>query len=291
MWPFERKREQEYLLIGRHALERWSGPATALSLVARQALPEGATLSSTELQSALLLLFPNPPQMKITVLLESAWLPVLLLEVGATLWTPAQVEPLLRHRLHSLYGEPQGMPVDWELRLDYVPGQPFALGYGIPAHLRQSLVAVGQALGLRWAALLPAVGWGFQRLRSAYRARDRMDRSNSTNSTDKSVWWVWPEQDRLLLARMEDQRMVSLHPGLALTDSPASIVRMVAAEAARTGSAVPHAPIRAATWSSGMVAASASDRLEWCSITAPALPCATQFPQSGPSSMGGQTCA
>lgn len=268
MWPFERKMKQEYLRIGRHTLERWSGPATKLSLVAQQTLPADIALATADLPSLLHNLYSEPPAVGITVLFESAWLPVLLLEVGDTLWTPAQVQPLLRHRLHSLHDNPQGAPTDWELRLDYVAGQRFALGYGMPQQIRLSLAAAAQTLGLRWAAVLPAFGWGLQHLRPVRSMR---------RGPDRTGWWVWPEQDRLLLARIEGRGMVSLHPGLAFTDNPQEIERMVAIESARAGGIASHAPIRVASWSSEPRPGLVSDQLEWCSITAAGLPPSTRF--------------
>lgn len=257
MWPFDRAHGKEYLRVGRHSMERWVGSPDGLSLTGSCALTVPATpprLDPQNVESALHALYPAKPRRSITVLLDSVWLPVLLADVGTAPWTAAQVEPLLRHRLHLLQGGQSASAPDWELRVDHRAGDRFALGYGLPLGLKQLFVDVGGALGLRWSSMLPAFAWGLQWLRPA---RDWAGRSG---------WWAWPEQDRVLLARIASNRIVVLNAAANSTEDPAQITRMVEIERARSGTQATAEPIAAATWGQARYHAMGLNRLAWLSI-------------------------
>lgn len=253
MWPLDRAPAKEYLRIGRHSVERWVGSSPALSLAGSCALPT-AERNVGDLIASIPSLYENKPQGGITVLLESAWLPLLLADVGSALWTTAQVEPLVRHRLNLLYGE-QGKPMPaWELRVDYRAGERFALGYGLPVRQKQALAEAGGAMDLQWSAFLPSFAWGLQHLQPARRWPGRCG------------WWVWPEQDRLLLARIVSNRVVALNAGAAFSEDPAQIARMIDVESMRSGTVAPTGPISAATWTSPRSPAVQVSRLNWVAI-------------------------
>ena len=254
MWPLDRLSATEYLRVGRHSVERWVGSSSTLSRVGSRALTTTSGLDPDGLVPVIRALYPNKPQSAVTILLESVWLPLLLLEVGPALWTSAQVEPLLRHRLNMLHGVPSASTPGWDICVDYRAGERLALGYGMPSRLRQLLMEVGDATGLQWAALLPSFAWGLQRLRPA------------RHWPGRSGWWVWPEQDRLLLTRIASSRIVALNTGTAFTDDPAQITRLVDVESLRSGSAVRAEPIGAATWVQARHPAVQADRLSWMAI-------------------------
>lgn len=257
MWPFDRLSVREYLRIGPHTVERWSGPVSALALVDRQTLPSTAKPEANDLLPAIRALYPQKPQTAITVLFESAWLPVLLLEAGPALWNSAQVRTLLLHRLQMLYGDRLAVDAGWELRLDYRAGERFALGYGLSLSLKQSLLEVGEVVDLQWAELLPAFAWGLQLLHPARRWPER------------SGWWVWSEQDRLLIARINANRIVALHTGAAFSEDSAQILHMVAVEGLRAGISVPGDPINAATWSPTLAPLHPTSPLHWLPVVGP----------------------
>lgn len=254
MWPLDRMSVTEYLRIGRHSVDRWAGSSLTLSLVDSCALPADSGLDADNLLPALRALYPNRPQAVVTVLLESAWLPLLLVEAGPALWTSAQVEPLLRHRLDMIHGTTRASTSGWDLRVDYRPGERFALGYGMPPLLKQALADTGDALGLEWAALLPAFAWGLDRLRP------------TRHWSGRSGWWVWPEQDRLLVARITSNRVVALNAGASCSDDPAQITHLVDVERLRCGLPASVEPIGAATWAPARFPTNPTDRVGWIAI-------------------------
>lgn len=254
MWPLDRIGAREYLRIGRFSAERWTGSASTLALVGCTVLPASSGLDAQTLRTAIQALYPTKPKAAVTILLESVWLPLLLVEVGTSLWNRTQVEPLVRHRFEILHGGSDASMSGWDLRVDYRVAERYALGFGMAPRLRESLVDVGRAAGLRWAGLLPAFAWGLQHLG---RARRRCG---------GSAWWVWPEQDRLLVARIVSNRVVALNAGAPLSEDAALITRMVDVENLRCGMNTSSDPICAATWSHRQHPARTTDRLQWMAI-------------------------
>ena len=235
MWPLERNAVHECVRVGRHAVERWAGSRAALALVGHQALPAAAAPQPTDLVTALLGLYVDKPSVKVTLVLESAWLPLMLADTGVALET-TEVEALLRHRLGMQYAD-DGDPVSgWDLRVEHRVGDRFALGYGLPSGLKRSLVEAAHGIGLEWAALLPAFAWGRDRLRP------------TRGWAGRSGWWVWPEQDRTLLGRLVDDRVVALNAGAAISDGLGVVEGLVDAERARQGMASSTDAIGIATW-------------------------------------------
>lgn len=258
MWPFEqmfeRRGEQEYLRIGAHAMERWTGPSAKLSLRDRHPMPDAIGDPLQGLEPAIRALYPTPSPARVTVLLESVRLPVMHLEVGTALWRSAQIQPLLLHRLRQQYDDRRVAASDWSLRLDYRAGENFALGYGLPQQLQSAVVEAGEAVGMHWAAILPALAWGLQHRRPG----QHLPNGNG--------WWVWPEQDRLLIAKIESRKLVALNAGVPLTEDSEQINRLVAAEAFRMGCGVNEDPISAMTWSPVELAMPSKSRLNWLPI-------------------------
>jgi hypothetical protein len=257
VWPFESTRSTEALRVGRHAIERWSQTGNSLELVGSQALPAGHKWDAESLASTLQALYPTPSAAEITAVFESVWLPLILVEVGPTLWKPTQIEALLRHRLNLAYGQASIPAAGWELRADHVAGERFALGYGLQFPLKQCFVEAGSCLGLKWAALVPSFSWGLGRLNPSRRWIGR------------TGWYCWPEQDRMVLARLAANRVVALHPCASFTHDPEQILRAVEIERIRCGTVVSGEPICAATWGLLREVARPKESFSWVSIALP----------------------
>ncbi len=218
-------------------------------------------------------LYPTQPKMAVVVLLESVWLPLLLAEVGTALWSRAQVEPFLRHRFNALHGDSNSSPSSWALRVDYRPGERCALGYGMPPRLKQSFVDAGNAVGIQWAGLLPAFAWGRQRLKPTRLWHGQ------------SGWLVWPEQDRLLVARIASDSVVALNTGVAFSEDAVQIERAVEVEGIRCGVITATEPVIAATWSPVPISATSTHRFGWALITGHAPALANSWVDSLPASV------
>jgi len=251
VWPLSRPATGECLRIGRSAVQRWAGQGAGLELVATLPLPANAVNEPECLGQALGELYADKPQGKVSLVLESAWLPLLLADTGGSLLSAAEAEALVRHRLSAYHAGPDDDLSAWDVRVDYRAGDRFALGYGLAPGVKQILLDAAERAGLQLNALTPAFVWGWQRLRPPV----------------KTGWWVWPEQDRMLLGRVEAGRLVALNPAAALADTSAAIGRFVHAEAARWG--MPAASVEgicAASWQPPAQMPAPSQGVAWCSV-------------------------
>ncbi|MDQ6684315.1 MAG: hypothetical protein M3Z16_04240 [Pseudomonadota bacterium] len=135
-----------------------------------------------------------------TIVLESAFAPVLLADTGGALWNRSQLDALLRHRLEIGFGGPDAAIGTWGLRTDYRFGDRFALASALPPAVTAVLRRVEEAAGIRSAAWLPSLTWGIDRFAPWRRWPDR-----------KGIW-AWCEQDRFVVARLEGRMVTALHP-------------------------------------------------------------------------------
>lgn len=255
MWPLSRTSTREVVRIGRLAAERWVGTPKGLSLVASQPLPDDALNKPECLGLALSSLYTDKPLSRISLVLESAWSPLLLADTGGVLWGSAQVTALARHRLGSLYGRPGDDLADWEVRVDHRAGDRFALCYGVAPRVKQDLLNAAQQAGLQLDELTPAFAWGWQRLRPA-RQWPR-----------QTGWWVWSEQDRRLVARVEAGRLVALNPAAPLGDASVMIEQIVNAEGIRWGLDARSGPIGVASWlPPTQLPPPLGDHMVWCAL-------------------------
>lgn len=235
MWRRERS-GAEVLRVGRHAVERWASVEGSLSLSATQALPQDAVPKLQTLAGAMGALYTTPTRAEVTVVIESAWLPVMRVDTGST-WLPAsQVEALVRHRFGLYEWGPLGPVSQWELRIEHRSGTRGALAYGLSPALKQTITTTAQSLGLRLAALMPAFAWGLGQLRP--------DKAWSRTAG----WWLWPEQDRTLVARIARGETLCLNAGAATAQTDAAVLRLVEAECARWGIGATPEPVAAAGW-------------------------------------------
>lgn len=269
MWPFEPSR-QETLRIGRFAAERWRGAPGRLEHVASHALPPTPPGSArggrgSAFGEALGALYADKPATSITVLLESACMPVMAVEAGASLWRPEQMLALARHRFAALHGEPGAVAADCDVRLDYRAGDPTALAFCLPPSLRAALLEAGVAAGLRVRRVLPAFAWGLASIGPVARHQG---------------WLAWQEQDRMLLAQVRKARVSSLDAAAAPAIESTALLQRVASACVRRGVLQVDAPILATRWRSdaGDPPAHAVDpRVTWLEI-APGPPATTSVP-------------
>jgi hypothetical protein len=252
VWPFirsfnqllaslsTRQRAGEVLRIGRHTVQRWSvendqrlgrSNITALSLTASTDFPADTwrsnSLPTDALSVALAKLYPTPPKYGIEIVLESAWLPLMLVETGGVLVSEAQAIALLRHRFARLYDSPNDPVASWDVRAHFKAGDALALGYGLSPQVRGGLTTAANALSLKISAIASAWDWGWQRAQLA------------NMLPAQSGWWGWQEQNLWMLGRIDVEnstpQLKSLHPCLAWRDTPQALAQTVLTEARRLG--------------------------------------------------------
>lgn len=254
MWQLSRLARQECVRVGRCAIERWTTSKLGLTLVATCALPTNAVDTPDCLLDALKCLYSSKPTSKVILLLESAWLPLLVADTGGLLWSVAQTESLVRHRLDTLYGGGAEDVSKWDVRLDWRAGDRFALGYGLPPRAKQFLLEAGERAGIRPDALMPAFSWGWRRLRPCQ------------TWSGRTGWWLWPEQDRLLVGRIERNRLVAIHPSAPVSDTVAAVERLVDGESVRNGAGAQREQIIVAAWRQASRLPHAHGRVVWRSV-------------------------
>lgn len=237
MWRLRRSSVREVLRIGRVAVERWKELPGGLACVASQPLPLNPAYRLAQLPQAIETLFgQGGVSARVTVILESAWLPMMLVETGYAVWRRAEVEALLRHRFALLHDEPLNPVRDWDIRLDHHAGSPQALGYGFSPHLREALADAARRVGHEWESLLPAWVWGWQR------ALPRRHLSSQIGH------WAWEEQDRMLLGSFEKGRLVALNAAALPCGNTESLLREVQTHAVRSGLPTSELSVVATTW-------------------------------------------
>lgn len=267
MWPLDvlAKGRRDVLRIGRERVELWESAPQGLMLRGQHPLDGAGEPNAAALRAALRgLLHEGSSEQgetgsatsRLDAVIESAWLPVMLLDVGQTLWSRGQVEALLRHRLTQLYGDRDGLVCD--VQLDHRAGDAVGLGYGLAPSVKQVVLDAVAAAGIRLASLQPAFAWGWQRL-----ARHRRKRSG---------WWVWMEQDRSLIGNMENGRVSALNAGAMLPRDEAHALRLIEFEAARHGASEQEARGVVAGWhrpAADVGTQHGGHGLSWVSVAAP----------------------
>lgn len=224
MWPFETRRD--VVRVGRDRVEYWAATGAGFTLKGSRALGALEGSRATQLAAALggLLAETNTASEAaakasvIDVVLESAWLPVVLLDTGRELWRPAQVEALLRHRLARVYDERGDAVTGWELSIDHRAGDAQGLGFGLSPLVKSTVVSAVSAARFTLTSIQPAVQWGRQRLKQR-----------------REGWWVWLEQDRAIVSYLEAGRVAAMNPSAALPADAAACQAMLRAERLRLG--------------------------------------------------------
>jgi hypothetical protein len=272
VWPRERADATECLRIGRHAVERWKRVDGTLSRAATHALPQEVAPQPKRLIEAISAMYsadiPTAPGMRITLVLESAWLPVMLIDTGPTLLRASQVEALVRHRLGMQFSDGPDPVAGWELRIEQRAGSRHALAYGLAPRLKQTLIEAARTANLEWASMTPALAWGLEHRRSA----GPRSRSNE--------WFLWPEQDRTLVARVLTNDVNGLNPGAPKVLSEAHVLQAVDAESVRLGITSIADPIVAATWDGAPRVAQPDERIQWLGVRSSSRRDATILPKA-----------
>jgi hypothetical protein len=257
VWLRDRSAPAEFLRIGRYAVERWNNIDGSLTLAAAYALPQDGAPEPQRLVEAIRVLYPRSfgtSSPSVALVLESAWLPVMRVDLGAAWLRAAQIDTLVRHRFGLQYSDIGDSVALWELRIDHRAGTPTALAYGMAPRLKQTLHDAASAAGLRWLAMTPAFAWGLERLRPA-QAWPRA-----------TGWFAWPEQDRTLLAIIVASEVVGLNPGAQPAGDSRGLIAQVDADSVRFGIEASASPITAANWGSPPRTSVVDDRTIWLNV-------------------------
>jgi hypothetical protein len=208
------------LRVGRERVELWNTDLGGC--LGGTALESPVDAAAIERAIAQLLERQPRPHRTVVVVVESAWSPVMALPAGSWRWNlEAQLAGLLRHRLEALYEGAADPVATWTLRIDYRPGDANAIGYALPATVRAAIERALRAGGTAVSALHPAFSWGRGMVeRRAWRRAD---------------WWLWLEQDRTIVARLDRAQVVALQPAAPVLADGADALRLVCVEATRLG--------------------------------------------------------
>lgn len=236
MWPFRRRAPHCLLRLGRRAVERWQRNENGWSCTIEIGLPSVGPPDPKQLSGALNALLDSTIDHPLTVLLESAWLPVALLDTGGRIWSMSQLEMLARHRLGLAYSGLYDDVNDWELRFDHQIGERSALVFALPRSVRDALRQVALDAKGRSTVWSPAFDWGIQQ-----------SRRHGAGAL-KAGWWMLLEQDRTIVARLVNGRVVALDAASPVLVDDEQAPSMVEVAAARWGLPT-DGPLLTARWS------------------------------------------
>lgn len=257
MW----RREAWLLRVGREQVELWSGSPGRLVREAVQPLgamategPQAGALSAAlaGLWPQVALPGPGGRRGRVAVIVESAWMPVLLLSTGA-LWRSADTMALARHRLGEVHGP---SAASWEVRVDHRPGDAHGLAFGVPSDVLAALRTACEAVRLDPGGVQPALAWGFNATRALVPTR-------------RAGWWLWPEQDRHLLAHVDRGGITSLNPALPATlaaTGRAGIAQVVEIERQRQGERDDGLDVVAGTWTTPRAQDASLPLIRWARL-------------------------
>ena len=252
MWPLDPSRGGDIVRVGAHAVELWRGSSRGLAMVASEPAPRrGSMYDASAVAEPLHALAARIERARASVVLESAFAPVLLADTGGLLTNDQQVEALLRHRFGLAYGGEGADVSTWKLRTGYRFGDRFALGFALAPVVESLLSEVGQKSKIAFTAWSPALSWSLDRFSPWRRWPQR------------SGWWVWPEQDRSLLVFFRGGRAEVLNPASPGSDAVRGIEQAIAIEQIRASLDVGDRPIGVARWHAGDRPQGVSDRIRW----------------------------
>ena len=256
----------EILRLGAQTAERWSGSLrSGFVKVAEKPLFAGAALQPECLMTALPALYgADQSAKKVAVLLESPWLPVILLDGMESLQTVTQTTAWMRHRFRRLYGSAMDDLSTWDVRAEHVHDRHRVLGHALPSSIRLNLIAAAQQCGVKLVAMTPAWNWAWQHNQAERRLQGR------------SGWWVYAEQDRLMLLRHEKGEPIYLNAAIpqgALDEVDVAV--LADTEALRGGIRNTADSIALATWLEPSTLPEPRGRVTWRSFAA-----ASNEPQS-----------
>lgn len=228
MWPLSR-RSGPLLRLCRDRAEFWIRQGEEFVCAAHEGIAKNAVAAMAETLVALLTrdeVAACSTNDDIDIVIESAWLPVLPLEAGPTLWSTPQMTALMRHRLTQIYAGEGSVAGPWTLRLDYRPGDRHGLGYALAAEVGEAFAQVASTSRRRWRSLQPALHWGWGQFASQRRGATR---------AKHGACWIWIEQDRALVALLQKDGIAALNPGAMVPRDEAELMRLATREALRAG--------------------------------------------------------
>lgn len=256
MWPFERR--NDVLRVGIERLELWSRTPRGLALTDQEHVSAGQHEVSavTAIGASLLARQPANGVRSIDVVVESAWLPVMAIEVGRELLAAAQVEALLRHRIALVYGQADELGGAWDVRIDHRPGDRLGLGFGMPPRWRRSLLDLAASTRRTVASIQPAFAWGRRWLRGR---------------APRDGWLMCVEQDRTLAAYLRGGRPQALNAAAPAVTSMEQALRIADVETIRQGITAVNAPVVVAGWLDAPMGdgRDAPTGVTWVSMAAP----------------------
>lgn len=247
MWPFERQRP--VIVAGRTRAELWFGGTAGFSGDDTAPVTFDGARQLASLGSALQGLFEAARAQRggraIHVVLESAWLPVIALDVGGGLWAERKLHALLQHRLGTLYGLDSAAR-DWGLQVDHRAGDALALGFGLAKEVKDAVLTAAKSAGTTVASIQPAWAWG-------------MDRRLPHVRRTPAAWWLWGEQDRTMVAHLQRGRVAALNPAADPVHGAESCRALVTRESIRLGMGEAGAPAWVGGWRVPPTAAQANN--------------------------------
>ncbi len=254
MWPLDLMLSREVLRLGYRSAERWVVGADGLTLETAASFRADRPPGISDVSLALRSLYGRSTCRASVVVLESAWLPVMLIEVGAQLWMDSQVASLMRHRFSLLYADSGSSVSAWDVRVDYCAGERWAIGYALDPQLRRVFNEISKQMNIRLFSFVPAWTWAWKRLRP-----DR-------HWSGRTGQWAWVEQDRMLLTTFEAGRPAGLNPAMRLCSTTEEIERAADSEAMRLGHAIGTARIAAASWDIREIPKASDSRTRWYAV-------------------------
>lgn len=257
MWRLDWGRATNLIRIGAQAVELWRGDRSVLTLVLQLPLPRrGSLYDADSLNEPLLALLARLDGEQASVILESAFAPVLLADTGGGLTSGTLVTALLRHRFGLAYAEHGVDIASWKIRTDYRFGDRYALGFALPPAVETVLVEVSSSAGIAFTEWRPALAWSLDRLNPA------------RGWVKGSGWWIWREQDRSLIVRLDQGRVAVLNPAVQIGEAVSDVERSIATELVGSGIARDTGPIGVGQWQLHEDAFGSSQRLRLFSVTA-----------------------
>jgi hypothetical protein len=161
----------------------------------------------------------------VTLLADSKWMPLSLLNTGQAPLTHTQVQTLAMHQFAQTYGEEAQQ---WRIQTSYVSGDEQTLAFACAELL---LSSVKQALDIeslgasRRAQLLsaqPTFAWAWNHVRS-----------HEVRKSDE--WLVLAEHDRSVMARIARGRVFAFHAAGPILRTPAQLAAALQVQALRCG--------------------------------------------------------
>lgn len=252
MWPLDGGRGKDVLRLGSNSAELWRAEGQSFDIVESQTHARRSSLYDTQpLAATLAALATRSTSRRATVIIESAFLPLMLVDTGGALWSDKQLEALLRHRFGLAYGGTSVNVAPWTFRSDYRFGERFALAFALPPTVK-SVLNGALAAGWKFGEWTPAFSWSWSKWRR---------RSPATGSQ----WWLCSEQDRTLLAHTTDGRANALHAALPRFSAEKQLMRRVDSEQLRSGVGSAQDPIGAVCWNANELPETTA-RVRWLTL-------------------------